>query len=42
MEGVRIVRLSQLVVRLYLVLMGAAGLIAVWAVLMTVRCRAGW
>jgi hypothetical protein len=33
-------RLSQLGVRLYLVLMGAAGLIAVWTVLVTVRCRA--
>ena len=33
-------RLGQLVVRLYLMLMGAAGLIAVWAVLVTAKCNA--
>ncbi len=42
MEGCASCGLSQLVVRLYLVLMGAAGLIAAWAVLMTVRCQAAW
>ena len=35
-------RLSQLAIQLYLVLMGAAGLIVVWAVLVTVRSKAAW
>ena len=35
-------QLIQLAVRLYLVLMGAAGLMAVWVVLLTVKCKAAW